>query len=196
MEKSMKKVKLIVWAIILGFAGLFIFQNQTYFLTKSIFKLNFVVWQCFLPAMYNAFFALVFFGTGLILAFLFRFLSHFKIKLTLCVIILGFAALFIFQNQTYFLAKSAFSLNLGIRQFLLPAVNNIIFALVFFGSGIMFTFLFNFSPPIKVKTKTKNKKASFAPKKKKDAGIKRETHTLKTAETSAKSGTDEMITNC
>ncbi len=37
-----------------------------------------------------------------------------KATLILWVIIFGFIALFIFQNQTFFLAKNAFNLNLGI----------------------------------------------------------------------------------
>jgi hypothetical protein len=59
------------------------------------------------------------------------------------VIIFGFIALFVFQNQTFFLAKNAFHLNLGFREFLIPEFNNAVLVLVFFCTAIIITYLFN-----------------------------------------------------
>ena len=48
-----------------------------------------------------------------------------KATLIIWVIIFGFIALVIFQNQTFFLAKQSFRLNLGIMsEYLSPAIPN------------------------------------------------------------------------
>jgi len=62
-----------------------------------------------------------------------------KVTLILWVIIFGFIALFIFQNQTFFLTQNAFNLNLGIRDYPIPELNNAVLVLVFFCSGLITT---------------------------------------------------------
>ena len=80
MEKSMKKGTLIIWVVIFGFIALFIFQNQTFFLAKNAFHLNFGFKEYPIPELYNAVLMLVFFCCGLIIAFLFGFSARFKAK--------------------------------------------------------------------------------------------------------------------
>jgi len=80
MEKSMKKGTLILWVVIFGFIALFIFQNQTFFLAKNAFHLNFGIKEYSIPELYNAVLVLVFFCCGLIIAFLFSFSARFKAK--------------------------------------------------------------------------------------------------------------------
>ena len=83
MEKSMKKGTLILWVVIFGFFALFIFQNQTFFLAKNAFHLNFGIKEYSIPELYNAVLVLVFFCCGLIIAFLFSFSARFKAKRTI-----------------------------------------------------------------------------------------------------------------
>jgi uncharacterized integral membrane protein len=83
MEKSMKKATLLLWVIIFGFIALFIFQNQDFFLAKKAFNLNLGVKQYQIPELNNAILVLVFFCTGLIIAYLFSFSARFKAKRTI-----------------------------------------------------------------------------------------------------------------
>ena len=152
MEKSMKKATLIVWVIIFGFIALFIFQNQDFFLAKkTAFNLNLGIREYLIPELNNAVLVLVFFCTGIIIFYLFKFMARFKAKLILLVIIFGLIALFIFQNQTFFLAKNAFNLNLGFREYSIPELYNAFLVLVFFFTGIIIAYLFNFSARFKAK---------------------------------------------
>ena len=83
MEKSMKKGTLILWVVIFGFIAMFIVQNQTFFLAKNAFHLNFGIKEYAIPELYNAVLMLVFFCCGLIIAFLFSFSARFKAKRTI-----------------------------------------------------------------------------------------------------------------
>ena len=118
-----------------------------------------------------------------------------KAKLILWVIIFGFIALFIFQNQTFFLAKNAFNLNLGIGEYLMPELNNAVLVLVFFCTGIIIAYLFNFSARFKAKRKIKKLNATIAHNSKETAGLKGETNTLKGVETSVRFDADEVTSN-
>jgi len=101
-----------------------------------------------------------------------------KATLILWMIIFGFIALFIFQNQTFFLAKNAFNLNLGIREYLIPELNNAVLVLVFFFTGIIIAYLFNFSARFKAKRKIKKLNATIASHSKDIVGLKGATNTL------------------
>ena len=195
MEKSMKKAKLILWAIIFGFIALFIFQNQTFFLAKNAFNLNFGIRAYLMPELNNAVLVLVFFCTGIIIACLFNFLTRFKVKLILCVIIFGFMALVIFQNKTFFLAKNAFNLNLGIEKYLMPELNNAVLVLVLFCTGIIIAYLFNFSARSKPKRKIKKLNATSASNSEETAALKGETNTFNGVESSVGFDTDEVTSN-
>ena len=102
-----------------------------------------------------------------------------KATLILWAIIFGFIALFIFQNQTFFLAKNAFNLNLGIREYPIPELNNAVLVLVFFCTGIIIAYLFNFSARFKAKRTIKKLNATIASHGKEVAGSKGATNTLK-----------------
>jgi hypothetical protein len=195
MEKSMKKVKLILWVIIFGFIALFIFQNQTFFLAKNAFNLNLGIWAYLMPELHNAVLVLVFFCTGIIIAYLLKILAGFKVKLILWVIIFGSIALFIFQNQTFFLAKNAFNLNFGIWAYLMPELNNAVLVLVLFCTGILIAYLFNFSARSKPKRKIKKLNATSASNIEETAALKGETNTFNGVETSAGYDTDEVTSN-
>ena len=84
MEKFMKKATLIIWVIILGFIALVIFQNQTFFLAKNSLRLNFGIAEEYLsPELPNAVIFLIFFFSGVIIAYLFSFSARFRAKRTI-----------------------------------------------------------------------------------------------------------------
>ena len=118
-----------------------------------------------------------------------------KATLILWVIIFGFIALFIFQNQTFFLAKNAFNLNLGIKKYLMPGLNNAALLLVLLCIGIITAYLFNFSARSKAKRNFKKKNATIATNSKETAGSKGETNSLKGVETSVRFDADEVTSN-
>ena len=84
MEKFMKKATLIIWVIILGFIALVIFQNQTFFMAKNSFRLNLGIFEEYLsPQLPNAILLLIFFFSGVVIAYLFSFGARFKAKRTI-----------------------------------------------------------------------------------------------------------------
>ncbi len=84
MENSMKKVTLIIWLIIFGFIALVIFQNQTFFMAKESYRINFGIMDEYMsPPIAHAALILIFFFSGLIIAYLFGFSARFKAKRTI-----------------------------------------------------------------------------------------------------------------
>jgi len=80
----MKKATLIIWVIILGFIALVIFQNQTFFMAKNSFRLNLGIFEEYLsPELPNAILLLIFFFSGVVIAYLFSFGARFKAKRTI-----------------------------------------------------------------------------------------------------------------
>ena len=86
-----------------------------------------------------------------------------KATLIVWVIIFGFIALVIFQNQTFFLAKETFRINLGVMtEYLSPAIPNAVVVLVFFFAGLLIAYLFGFSARFKAKLMIKRLNATIA----------------------------------
>jgi uncharacterized integral membrane protein len=84
MEKSMKKATLIIWVIIFGFIALVIFQNQSFFLAKQTLRINLGVFEEYhSPVMPNAVIGLIFFFTGMLIAYLFSISARYKAKRTI-----------------------------------------------------------------------------------------------------------------
>lgn len=80
----MKKATLIIWVIIFGLIALVIFQNQAFFLARESFRINLGIFDEYLsPAIPNAVVMLLFFFSGLLIAYLFGFSSRFKAKRTI-----------------------------------------------------------------------------------------------------------------
>ncbi len=76
----MKKVKLIVWLLVLGFMALVIFQNEDYFFNaEQSLRLNLWVFpEYHSPQLPTVFFYLVFFVYGLIVAYCFGLPERFR----------------------------------------------------------------------------------------------------------------------
>jgi len=102
-----------------------------------------------------------------------------KATLLVWVIIFGFIALFIFQNQDFFLAKKAFNLNLGVKQFQIPELNSAVLVLVFFCTGLIIAYLFSFSARFKSKRTIKRLNLTIASHINELAELKSEINTLK-----------------
>jgi hypothetical protein len=76
----MKKARLIIWLLVLGFMGLVIFQNEGYFLNaEQSLRLNLGVFpEYHSPTLPIVFFYLVFFIYGLIVAYCFGLPERFR----------------------------------------------------------------------------------------------------------------------
>jgi hypothetical protein len=124
-----------------------------------------------------------------------------KATLIVWVIILGFIALVIFQNQTFFMSHHALQLNLGVVKHNLPP--NVPIAVVFiffFLSGLVIAYLFGLSTRFKARRTAKKLNATIAVQEGDIGKLKTELDTLKEKETLAmqqaadtKTGTDKII---
>jgi uncharacterized integral membrane protein len=85
-----------------------------------------------------------------------------KRTLFIWLIILGFLALVIFQNQAFFLkSKTAISLNFGLGQtFQAPELPNAVIFLIFFVFGLIVAYLFSLSVRFKARRSIKKLQAT------------------------------------
>ena len=68
----MKKFKIVIWLLIIGFIGLFIYQNKDFFwATEVVFKLDLAVRSYVTPMLRVAYVFVGFFIVGWLVAFLF-----------------------------------------------------------------------------------------------------------------------------
>jgi hypothetical protein len=116
-----------------------------------------------------------------------------KATLILWLVIFGFIALFIFQNQPFFLATNAFSLNLGIKQYAVPELYNAILVLVFFFGGLLIAYLFSLSARFKAKRTIKKLNTTIAAHINEMAELKGEINKLKGLETPVDGQADTMV---
>ena len=74
----MKKVKIIVWIIVLIFIGLVFFQNWAYFNEKHTLGINLFFNDYLTPAFTNLFFFITCFLIGLLIAYFYGLVARFK----------------------------------------------------------------------------------------------------------------------
>ena len=80
----MKKATLFIWAIIFGVIALLVFQNQDFFLKNQALRVNLgVVNEYLTPELPIAVLVLLFFLTGIIIAYLFNISARFKARRTI-----------------------------------------------------------------------------------------------------------------
>jgi uncharacterized integral membrane protein len=116
-----------------------------------------------------------------------------KATLIVWVIIFGFIALVIFQNQTFFLAKQALRINLGVlEEYHSPELPNAILVLIFFLAGLLIAFLFSISARFKAKRTIKKLNATIASHNTELSELKREINTLKGIETAPEEQADTV----
>lgn len=76
----MQKVKSILLVIILGFIGLFLFQNKIFFLEKQMFDVDLMIKKYHTPEIYNGVLFVGCFLTGLLISYFSVLLERFKAK--------------------------------------------------------------------------------------------------------------------
>ena len=80
----MKKLKIVLWLIIIGFIAIIFFSNKEYLLAKQVLQINLLYTEPFhtmeLP---TAVFFLVFFLTGFLIAYFISLSARFKSKKTI-----------------------------------------------------------------------------------------------------------------
>lgn len=74
----MKRTKLVLWIIILGFVALIIFQNKEFFLRKQSLGINLYFVNYHTPELHNAIIFLACFMAGVIVAYFFSLSERFK----------------------------------------------------------------------------------------------------------------------
>ena len=103
-----------------------------------------------------------------------------KATLIVWVIILGFIALVIFQNQTFFMTNHSLRLNLGvINEYHTPEMPIAVVFIFFFFSGIVIAYLFGLSTRFKARRTAKKLNAAIISHKDEAAKLKSELKTLK-----------------
>jgi len=80
----MKKATLIIWVLIFGVIALLIFQNQTFFLSNQSLQVNLGVTDPYhTPELPIGILVLLFFLTGVVIAYLFSLSARFKARRTI-----------------------------------------------------------------------------------------------------------------
>jgi uncharacterized integral membrane protein len=80
----MKKVKIVLWIIFLGFIAIVFFSNKDYFLLKQGIQINVPFTESFqLQELPNAIYFLVFFLAGFLIAYFISLSERFKSKKTI-----------------------------------------------------------------------------------------------------------------
>jgi hypothetical protein len=116
-----------------------------------------------------------------------------KATMIIWLVIFGFIALVIFQNQTFFQAKTAFRLNLGIQEYAIPETYNAVVLLVFFFFGLIIAYLFSFSARFKAKRTIKKLNATIAGHINEVAELNSEINKLKGLEAPVDEKADTMV---
>ncbi|MDH4206925.1 MAG: LapA family protein [Desulfobacteraceae bacterium] len=80
----MKKVKIVLWIIFLGFIAIIFFSNKDYFLAKQGIQINLLFTEPFqIQELPNAIYFLVFFLAGFLIAYFISLSERFKSKKTI-----------------------------------------------------------------------------------------------------------------
>jgi uncharacterized integral membrane protein len=119
-----------------------------------------------------------------------------KATMIIWVIIFGFIALVIFQNQAFFLAKQTLRLNLGVfEEYHSPELPNAILSLIFFFAGLLIAYLFNFPARFKAKRTIKKLNAALSAHNGELSELRREINTLKGIEPPVEDQADTVKIN-
>jgi hypothetical protein len=79
----MKKAKIAFWLIIFGFIALLTYQNWVFFMSKHSLRVDLIVVSYQTPEIPNTILFLIFFFTGLLIAYFFSLFARFKSKRTI-----------------------------------------------------------------------------------------------------------------
>jgi len=67
----MKKLKLVLWVVLIGILGLVVYQNLSFFTETNVLKINLLFYQTQTPAMTNGAIIASFVGIGVVIMLLF-----------------------------------------------------------------------------------------------------------------------------
>ncbi len=79
----MKKVKFAFWLVILGFVGLVIIQNKSFFMNRQQFGINLVFFDYKTPELPNAVIFIIFFLFGLVTSYVYMLFGRMKASKTI-----------------------------------------------------------------------------------------------------------------
>jgi uncharacterized integral membrane protein len=80
----MKKLKIVLWLIIIGFIAIIFFSNKDYLMAKQVFQIDFLYGEpLHTMELPNAIFFLAFFLTGFLIAYFISLSARFKSKKTI-----------------------------------------------------------------------------------------------------------------
>jgi len=80
----MKKVKIVIWVIILVFVGVFVYQNKIFFMAAQSLELKLPFLEpVHTPELPHAILFLIFFLTGFLISYFFSLYERFKAKKTI-----------------------------------------------------------------------------------------------------------------
>ena len=105
-----------------------------------------------------------------------------RVKIGIWVIIIGFLALMVYQNQNFFLARQSLGLNLYFRNYSLPEVANVFLFFICFLAGLLFAVYFIFFDRFKLKKTNKTLNTTINTHLEKISSLEKELETLKPIE--------------
>jgi hypothetical protein len=105
-----------------------------------------------------------------------------RFKIGIWVVIIGFLALIVQQNQNFFLARQSFGLNLYFKNYALPEVVNIFLFFICFLAGLLFAAYFLFFGRFKQKKIIKKLNTTINTHLDKISSLEKELETLKSIE--------------
>ncbi|MCF8051821.1 MAG: hypothetical protein K9L59_11335 [Desulfobacterales bacterium] len=77
----MKKIKVVLWLLVIAFVALVVYQNQDYFLAKESLRIDLYVLQPYqTPALATGIFILTFFVIGFLIAYVMTLAERFKAR--------------------------------------------------------------------------------------------------------------------
>jgi len=82
-EIKMKKIKIALWVVIIGFIGLVMFQNREFFMARQSFGIDLYFVSYETPEIYNVILFFAFFAVGLLIAYFFSLFGKFKANKTI-----------------------------------------------------------------------------------------------------------------
>lgn len=102
-----------------------------------------------------------------------------KVKIAFWVIVFGFLALVIFQNQEFFLARQSLDINLYMASYQTPSVPNAVLFVAFFLAGLLIAYFFSLFERFKANKTIKSLNAALKANEDSMAGLKKDVDAMK-----------------
>ena len=96
-----------------------------------------------------------------------------QVKIVFWILIIAFIALFVYQNQSLFLAKQTIRLDLQFASYEFPELSNVILLMACFLSGLLISYFFGLSGRYRSKKMIKNLNTTIVSLQQKISTLKR-----------------------